>query len=317
LFNMTRFVIIGLAIAAAAMPVLAVDGGIGRTITGTWVIPGVAVVGPDPGPGLTVLPFGYQGAIGGSRIDPVGGVIVSNDQANASINVVIPSYTWKTETTKVNFSSALMIPANWWGASGSVLANNTFTGTTAANASVGDVIFIPVTIGVHLSENNNLAFSTWVWAPTGLWRSGNLSNVGMGVVTFVPNAGHTFYWEKHKVEFDNFVGFDIYQRNRATDYGSGTMFHWDGMAIKYFGKKRGGIGAVIANQTQITDDSGPLAQTLNGFSGRKWGVGPTVIYTARADNPGVTFQFRWINEFHVTNMLKGNIFMAGVYFKLK
>ena len=89
MFNMKRFFIIGLALAAAVIPAMAVDGGIGRTITGTWVIPGVAVVGPSPGPGLTVLPFGYQGAMGGSRLDPVSGVIVSNDEANANINVVI------------------------------------------------------------------------------------------------------------------------------------------------------------------------------------------------------------------------------------
>jgi hypothetical protein len=213
----------------------------------------------------------------------------------------------------------MMIPANWWGVSGSVLntSTNVFTQTSTANASVGDIILIPVTAGIHFSENNNLSLSFWIWAPTGLWRTGNISNVGMGVVTFMPNFGHTYYWKKHKVQFDNFVGFDIYQRNRATNYGSGTMFHWDGMGVKYFGEKKLGIGAVIANQTQITDDSGPLADLLHGFAGRKWGVGPTIIYSARADNPGVTLQFRWINEFAVTNMLKGNVFMAGVYFNLK
>ena len=271
---MRKLLINGLVLVVTAIPVLAVDGGVGRTITGTWVIPGVGVVGPTPGPGLTVLPFGYMGSMGGSRLDPVAGVIVSNDEANASINVVIPSYTWKTDTTKVNFSSALMLPANWWGVSGSVLANNTFTSTNSANASVGDIILIPVTIGIHFSDNNNLAFSTWIWAPTGLWRTGNISNVGMGVVTFMPNFGHTYYWEKHKLEFDNFVGFDIYQRNRATNYGSGTMFHWDGMAIKYFGQKKGGIGAIIANQTQVTDDTGPLAETLTWILRPEMGCRP-------------------------------------------
>jgi hypothetical protein len=38
-FNMRRLVTIRLAFAAAAMPVLAVDGVVGRTITGTRVIP--------------------------------------------------------------------------------------------------------------------------------------------------------------------------------------------------------------------------------------------------------------------------------------
>lgn len=108
----------------------------------------------------------------------------------------------------------------------------------------------------------------------------------------------------------------MYFHDATINYGSGTMFHWDGMAIQYFGKKRAGIGAVASNQTQATDDTGALAAALNGFAGRKWGIGPTVLYVARVDNLGVTVQFRWINEFNVTNRVKQNLFMAGVYFKL-
>jgi hypothetical protein len=81
---MRRTVIVGLVLGAAVTPALAVDGGIGRTITATRVLPSTAVVGPDPGFGLTVLPFGHMGAIGGSRLDPVSGVIVTNDQPNAA-----------------------------------------------------------------------------------------------------------------------------------------------------------------------------------------------------------------------------------------
>jgi hypothetical protein len=143
-----------------------------------------------------------------------------------------------------------MVPVNWWGVTGSVLTSNTFQSTSSANASIGDVVMIPLTVRIHFSENNNLAISNWIWAPTGLWRAGNISNVGMGVWTFMPNIGHTYYWEKRKLEFDNFVGFDMYERNVTINYGSGTMFHWDGMAIQYFGKKRAGIGAVAGNQTQ-------------------------------------------------------------------
>jgi hypothetical protein len=317
LFNMTRLVIIGLAIVAAATPVLAVDGAFGRSIPGTWVVPSVGVVGPDSGFSFTTFPIGYMGARGGNRLSEAFGVLLTNDEADVSINVLIPGYVWKTESQKVNFSSSFMVPVNWWGVTAQQQVNGILQRTNSANASVGDVVAIPLTVGIHFSQNNNLAFSAWVWTPTGLFQPGNISSVGMGVWTVMPNFAHTYFWEKRNLEFDNFVGFDIYGHNAATNYTSGTVFHWDGMALQYFGKKRFGIGAIGSNITQITDDRGPLAAELNGFAGRKWGVGPILLYTAKRDNPGMSFQLRWINEFEVTNMLKGNTFMAGVSLRVK
>jgi hypothetical protein len=314
---MRRLVIIGLAVVAAAVPVLAVDGGIGHTLPGTWILPSTAVVGPDPGFSFTTLPIGYMGAMGGSRVDPVGGVLVTNDQSNASLNILIPQYVYKTDTERVSFATTFMLPINWWGGSGSEQLNGISQSESSANAGIGDVVAIPLTVGIHFSPDNNLAISTWFFAPTGLFRPGNLSNVGMGVWTVMPNVGHTYFWKKHNLEFDNFVGFDVYTHNAITNYNSGTMFHWDGMVIQYFAKKRVGVGAIGSNLTQITDDTGPLAETLHGFAGRTSGVGPTALYVARVAKPGVTLQLRWINEFKVTNMLKANIFMAGVSLSLK
>ena len=313
---MRRLLVIGLAFAAAAVPVLAVDGGFGRTIPGAWVVPSVGVVGPDSGLGFTVLPIGYMGAMGGNRVDEIAGVLATNVQANASLNMLIPSYTFKTETSKVHFSTQMFIPVNWWDVTASEI-NGVPQSVNSRNASVGDVIFVPVTVGIRFSENNNLAISAWVWTPTGLFQAGNISSVGMGVWTVMPNFGHTYYWEKHHLEFDNFVGFDIYGHNAATNYTSGTVFHWDSMVLKYFGNKRAGVGAIGTQLTQITDDKGPLAAELHGFAGRKSGVGPIVLYTARREKPGVTLQLRWINEFFVTNMLKGNTLMAGASLSLK
>jgi hypothetical protein len=104
------------------------------------------------------------------------------------------------------------------------------------------------------------------------------------------------------MEFDNFVGFDIYSHNEVTNYTSGTVFHWDGMVLKYFGNERAGVEAIGTQLTQITDDTGPLAEQLHGFRGDKSGVGPIVLYTAKRDKPGVTLSLRGINEFFVTNM---------------
>jgi hypothetical protein len=91
MFTMRRLIIIGLALAAAAMPVLAVDGAFGRSIPGTWVVPSAGVVGPEAGFSFTTFPIGYMGARGGNRLSEVAGVILTNDEADVSINVLIPS----------------------------------------------------------------------------------------------------------------------------------------------------------------------------------------------------------------------------------
>ena len=41
-----------------------------------------------------------------------------------------------------------------------------------------------------------------------------------------------------------------------------------------------------------------------------------MFYVAKVEKPGVILQLRWINEFKVTNLLKGNAFMFGATPKL-
>jgi hypothetical protein len=314
--NMRRLVIsIGIAFGAAVVPAPAVEGALGRTLPGVWIQPQGAVVGPEPGFSFTTLPIGYMGSIGGARLVPIGGTIFSNVDANVSTNYLVPQYVYKTETPKVSLSSSFMGVVNWVGSNGSLQFNDFSRSRSTSNGGIGDVVFVPLTAGIHFSETNNLAISTMVFAPTGQFRPGNLSNLGMGEWTVMPNLAHTYLWEKRGVEFDNFVGFDIYSQNVTTKYTSGTMFHWDSMVIQYL-SKRLGFGAIGSNLTQITNDRGPVANVLHGFEGRAWGAGPIAFYVAKVEKPGVIVQLRWVNEFEVTNLLKGNTFMFGITLKL-
>jgi hypothetical protein len=262
-----------------------------------------------------------MGAIGGGRLVPIGGSIFANVDANVNGNYLVPEYVYKTETPKVSFASSAMVPIFWVGATGSLQLslNHDAPRASSSNGGVGDMVALPLTVGIHFSENNNLAVSTWVFIPTGQWRPANLSNLGMGEWTVMPNVAHTYLWKKRGLEFDNFIGFDIYTQNRTTKYTSGTMFHWDGMVIQYL-SKRVGFGVIGSNLTQITNDTGGFmpgfnlttATFLHGFEGRAWGVGPMALYVAKVEKPGVVLQLRWVNEFEVTNLLKGNTLMLGV-----
>jgi len=228
----------------------------------------------------------------------------------------VPQYVYKTETSKVSLSSSAVVVLSWVGATGTLQFNGASLSKNSANAGLGDCVFVPLSVGFHFSENNNLAISTYVFAPTGLFTPGNLSNLGMNEWTVMPNFAYTYLWKKHGLEFDNFVGFDIYGKDETTNYTSGTMFHWDGMVLKHL-PERFAFGAIGSNLTQITKDRGPLADLLHGFEGRASGVGPLLLYVAKVEKPGVILQLRWVNEFLVTNLMKGNMFEAGITLKMK
>jgi hypothetical protein len=132
-------------------------------------------------------------------------------------------------------------------------------------------------------------------------------------VAAMPNIAHTYVWEKRGLEFDNFVGFDIYSENNTTRYTSGTIFHWDGMVIQYLSTGIG-FGAIGSSLTQITNDTGPIADVLHGFEGRA--SGPMALWVARVEKPRFIVQLCWVNEFKVTNLLKGNTFLFGLTLRI-
>lgn len=171
------------------------------------------------------MPLGYMGAIGGGRLVPIHGSIFANVDANVKGNYLVPQCAYKTETPKVSFASSAMVPIFWVGATGSLQLslNNFAPSASSSNGSVGDMVALPLTVGIHFSENNNPAVSTWIFAPTGQWRPANLSNLGMGEWTVMPNGGHTYLWKKRGLKSDKIIGFDIYTQNRTTKYTSGTM----------------------------------------------------------------------------------------------
>jgi hypothetical protein len=297
----------GLMLAALAVPAIAVENALGRTIPGLWVQPQMGVVPREPGLSFTLLPLGYMGSLGGTPQSPtrapIAGKLAIDASAGISENWLIPQYAYKTEHRKIGFASALYLPISY--------RRVTAVNGTFISAGLGDLFFSPLKVGIHFSENHNLAIDTKIWAPSAGFEIGNLSNLGMNAWTFTPNVGHSYLWKKRGLEVDNYVAFDIYRENPTTRYKNGTVFHWDGMVFQYL-SERGGFGGIISNETQLNRDQGPLADRLNGFQGGAWGAGPIVAYVARKDDPKMVLQFRWVREFHVTNLLKGNALLLGL-----
>jgi hypothetical protein len=320
--NLSELILFGAALTAFALPVPAVEGAFGRTVPGFWIIPRAGVVGPAPGFSFTVAPVGYRGSMSaragsGKTQAPVAvaiaGVLVPRIDVDGYANYLVPKYVYSTDTGRVSFASSCIIRPTWAAVTASFRAGD--QGNRFTDTGLGDFSFSPLTVGIHFSPTNNLAISTMIFAPTASFTPGNLSNVGLGAWTVMPHVSHTYVWLEQGLELDNSVGFDIYSRNSSTNYRSGTVFHWDAMLLKYLAGNRFAAGAIVGNVTQITDDTGILANQLHGFRGRGWGAGPTALYVAKRENPTVILQFRAVPEFAVTNLTQGITLLLGLTFK--
>jgi hypothetical protein len=320
--NVSKLILCGAALTVFGLPVPAIEGAFGRTVPGFWITPRAGVVGPRPGFSFTVAPVGYRGsmsALDGSRKTntqvaiAIAGVLVPSIHVDGNSNYLVPQYVYRTDTRRVSFASSCAIRPTWAAVTASFRPGD--RGNRSTDTSLADFIFSPLNVGIHFSSTNNLAIGTLIFAPTASFTPGNLSNLGLGAWTVMPHVSHTYVWPEQGLELDNFVGFDIYSRNPSTDYRSGTMFHWDGLLLKYLARNRFAAGAIVGNLTQITDDTGILANQLHGFRGQGWGAGPTALYVAKPEHPGVILQFRAVPEFAVTNLTQGITLLLGLTFK--
>jgi len=81
----------------------------------------------------------------------------------------------------------------------------------------------------------------------------------------------------------------------------------EGLVIKRF-KNGFGIGFVESWIQQVTDDQGNLADRLNGFVGRSFGIGPIVTYSTKVGKSHLDFNVRWIHDFDVSKAVEGDGF---------
>src|SRR5215472_12291249 len=92
---------------------LAVEGGIGRPISGMQIAPFAGVIPPEPGFLVAVGETYYQGSIGGGLTVPIAGLLVANVDTKASFTPIALFYIWPTPTKTWNFASSASFPLAW------------------------------------------------------------------------------------------------------------------------------------------------------------------------------------------------------------
>jgi hypothetical protein len=116
------------------------------------------------------------------------------------------------------------------------------------------------------------------------------------------------------VDISNTIGFTFNGENPATDYRSGTDFHWEGAVTQNFTKQfLAGIAGYVYDQ--ITGDSGSGAK-LGPFEGRADAIGAVMGYNFQLGKLPVAAKLKYFHEFDVKNRLQADAGFLTVSFPL-
>jgi hypothetical protein len=304
-----------LAVAALVPAAHATEGGLGRSITGVNALSYAGIVPPESG---WVWQFGaayYDGEIGGSKEVPIGGTLAGNIHAYVTFPSVTALYVWNTGPGAWNFASAFAVPYNISSINAFVHIGDFDVRRSDSVSDFFDLAFVPVIASHHFSQTEHMALSLQIYAPTADYEVGKLANAGLGVWTFSPTVSFTKIFAPANVEFTTTAAVDFYSNHGATDYESAPVFRLDGLLLKRFASGWG-IGAAGGWIQQISDDEGPLADRLDGFKGRAFGLGPVVSWGKKWEGGSLELQLRWIDEFAVKNRLEGQPVMLTASLQL-
>ncbi len=306
-------VLLAVATLAFAGSAQATEGALGRSITGMQITPYAGIIPPEPGFQWSLSYVGYDGKISGSRSAPIAGRISLGLEADVSLVAATGVYIWPTHTGRWNFASMLTVPyitADVDAGLQGPLGNQIRVSDSASN--LFDVYFAPFIAGYHISEVEHVSMGLYVYAPTAKYNPDNLANPGLNVWTLSPSVGYTHLFQKGTLEFSALGAFDWYSRNDDTDYKNGLVLRADALLVKRTASGWG-FGAAGGWIQQVQDDDSALADQLNGFKGRSFGLGPVLTYGKKwSGGEHLDISFRYISEFSVRNRFEGDPWSVSI-----
>ena len=112
--KITLTLLLGLTVlTSSATRAFAVEGGLGRPISGMQIAPFAGVIPPEPGLAVLTGETYYEGSIGGATTVPIAGLLVANVDMKAAFTPIGLLYIWPTPTKEWNFASVVSFPLAW------------------------------------------------------------------------------------------------------------------------------------------------------------------------------------------------------------
>ena len=162
-------------------------------------------------------------------------------------------------------------------------------------------------------QNGDLATTIWLQTvtPTGRYDLGFSPNIGLnrpGIDTGVAVTWTDKKWTQ--LQFNGAAGFTFNFENPATDYRTGTEFHFEWAIGREFGNGLM-LGVAGYDYRQVTADSGSGA-VLGPFKSRVDAIGPALNYTTTISKTPVIFDLRHYEEFNAKARFEGNQTIGSV-----
>lgn len=285
-----------LMLCCAANPVAAAEGGASAYILGIRG-PGSGVT-PPPGLFLSNQVYIYRGEIEGT-IPLEGDRLIGRGDVTAIVN--IPTLLWVTplDVAGGRLGLTLTVPFGGVDIEGSLgplaLADQT---VTVADPSLGAFL------GWRHDEFHWQVGAT-AFVPLGDYQQGDLANVAKHRTSF--DFFGTLSWIDPELGLDltNVVGVTYNLENEATNYKTGTEFHWEGSLTKKFDIGIS-IGPAGYYYRQLEDDSG-IGAVLGGFRGEAAAIGAVVGYDFKVGRLPVSAKLRYFHEVDTTNRFEGDV----------
>jgi hypothetical protein len=300
-------------LSSSATSLFAVEGAIGRPISGAAINPYAGLVPPAPGFAVTIGEAYYSGSISGAV--PLGNfnIQLGIDMA-VSFTPIAVSYIWPTTSKQWNFASAVSFPLAYVDVEANGTLGRLSGRKTDHTFGLFDLAFTPLVASYHISQTDHVAFSITVWAPTGSYNPNRLAVLSLNNWTVIPGLAYTKIFPKHNIELTGIWQLQFYTENPATNYQNGKLSDLEATVIKRF-KCGAGIGVVGSWIEQLSDDSGSTADQFHGFSGRAFGIGPIITYTTKLGKSLLDLNARFIPEFGNENRVQGNLFQFAATLK--
>ena len=303
------------SLALASTPhAFAVEGALGRPISGAGVNPYQAVVPPAPGWIVGIEELYYQGDLGGSGTVPIGLNLTLDLEVKASFTPITLTYIWDTHNPRWNFASGLALPIVWIEAEADVSVGPLTGRRKEDEFGLFDITLVPIVASYHISQTEHLSMGLTVWAPTGKYDSEDLANLGLNKWTFIPSVAYTRIFPKQNIEFSAELGVHLSTENPDTDYRDGVLTDFEFTVIKRF-ENGFGFGFIGSWIEQWSDDEGGAADALDGFKGKAFGAGPIFTYSTKIAEHSLDLNARWVHEFESRKRPEGDLFALAATFK--
>lgn len=284
----------------------AVEGGLGRPISGAAINEYAGLVPPEPGLALAIGEAYYDGSISGPI--PIGNFNLQlGIHTNVSFTPIAAVYIWPTDCKQWNFASSISLPIAYVEAEADVNLGRFKTQITDHNFGLFDIVFTPIVASYHITQTDHIAFTFTIWAPSGDYDPSRLANLSLNNWTFIPGAAYTKIFPKENVELTGVWQLQFYTENPSTHYQNGILSDLEAMGVKRF-KNGLGIGVIFSWIDQFSDDSGATADRFNGFSGHAFGIGPIITYGTKIGKSHLDLNARFIPEFGNEKRIEGNLF---------